>query len=189
MSCFGEYGTKYRYLTVSTRPGTIGTFSTYSTYMYLSTSKIDNRAFLFARLPKTKLKNKKINSRELKTLRKSMESKSRIFFCSKFRVTSANKIYCGGSYSRLFKYNLRNMCLAIMAPVRPHVTENYEIRPTGEYRRIGLFPTVLRIRIRDPMPLGPLDPGSGMGEKSEPGSGMNNPDHTYFRELRNNFFG
>ncbi len=58
-----------------------------------------------------------------------------------------------------------------------NVTENYEIRPTGEYRRIGLFPTVLRIRIRDPVPLGPLDPGSGMGEKSGPGSGMNNPDH------------
>jgi hypothetical protein len=34
---------------------------------------------------------------------------------------------------------------------------------------------VLRIRIRDPVPFGPLDPESGMRKKS--GSGMNNPDH------------
>ncbi len=30
-------------------------------------------------------------------------------------------MYCGGSYSRLFKYNLRNMCLAIMAPVKQFI--------------------------------------------------------------------
>ncbi len=36
---------------------------------------------------------------------------------------------------------------------------------------------VLRIRIRDPVPFLPLDPGSGMGKKSGSGSGMNNPDH------------
>ncbi len=36
--------------------------------------------------------------------------------------------------------------------------------------------SVLRIRIRDPVPFWPLDPGSGMGKKSGSGSGMNNPD-------------
>ncbi len=36
---------------------------------------------------------------------------------------------------------------------------------------------VLRIRIRDPVPFWPLDPGSGKGKKSWSGSGMNNPDH------------
>jgi hypothetical protein len=35
----------------------------------------------------------------------------------------------------------------------------------------------LLIRIRDPVPFLPLDPGSGMGKKSKSGSGMNNPDH------------
>ncbi len=39
--------------------------------------------------------------------------------------------------------------------------------------------TVLRIRIRDPVPSWPLDPGSGMGRKSASGSGMNNPDHIF----------
>ncbi len=32
------------------------------------------------------------------------------------------------------------------------------------------------LRIRDPVPFWPLDPGSGMGEKSESRSGMNNLD-------------
>ncbi len=40
---------------------------------------------------------------------------------------------------------------------------------------------VLRIRIRDPVPFWPRDPGSGMGKKQDPdpgsGSGMNIPDH------------
>jgi hypothetical protein len=36
---------------------------------------------------------------------------------------------------------------------------------------------VLRIRIRDLVPFNPLYPGSGMGQKSGSGSGMNNPDH------------
>jgi hypothetical protein len=31
---------------------------------------------------------------------------------------------------------------------------------------------VLRIRIQDPVPLGPMDPGSGIGKKSD-------PDHIY----------
>ncbi len=39
----------------------------------------------------------------------------------------------------------------------------------------GLLITVLRIR--NPVPFLSLDPGSGMGEKSVSGSGMNNPDH------------
>jgi hypothetical protein len=39
------------------------------------------------------------------------------------------------------------------------------------------FNPVLRIRILDPVPFGPLDPGSGMAEKSGSGSGMNKPDH------------
>jgi hypothetical protein len=33
------------------------------------------------------------------------------------------------------------------------------------------------LRIRDPEPFCPLDPGSGMGKKSGCRSGMNNPDH------------
>ncbi len=39
------------------------------------------------------------------------------------------------------------------------------------------FQAVLRIRIQDPIPFRPLDPGSGMGKKSGSGSEMNNPDH------------
>ncbi len=34
----------------------------------------------------------------------------------------------------------------------------------------------LRIRIRDPVPFWPLDPGSGMGKNQDPGSGINIPD-------------
>jgi hypothetical protein len=33
------------------------------------------------------------------------------------------------------------------------------------------------LRIRDPVPFLPLDPGSGMGKKSGSGSGINNPDN------------
>jgi hypothetical protein len=36
---------------------------------------------------------------------------------------------------------------------------------------------VLHIRIRDPLPFWPLNPGLGMGKKSGPVSGMNNTDH------------
>jgi hypothetical protein len=46
---------------------------------------------------------------------------------------------------------------------------------TGERKKE--WQTVLRIRIRDPVPFWPLDPESGMGKKSGSGSGMNNPDH------------
>ncbi len=35
---------------------------------------------------------------------------------------------------------------------------------------------MLRIRIRDPVPVRPLDPGPGREKKSGSGSGMNNPD-------------
>jgi hypothetical protein len=39
--------------------------------------------------------------------------------------------------------------------------------------------SVLRIRIRDPVYFGPLDPGSGMGKNQDPdpGPGMNIPNH------------
>ncbi len=40
---------------------------------------------------------------------------------------------------------------------------------------------VLRMRMRDPLPFWPPDPGSGMGKKSRSGS--------YFRELGTNFLG
>ncbi len=33
------------------------------------------------------------------------------------------------------------------------------------------------LRIRDPVPFWPQDPGSGMGKKLGSGSGMNSPDH------------
>jgi hypothetical protein len=36
---------------------------------------------------------------------------------------------------------------------------------------------VLRIRIRDPVPFGPLDPGWIKNKNLDPGSGMNIPDH------------
>jgi hypothetical protein len=36
---------------------------------------------------------------------------------------------------------------------------------------------VLRIRIRDPVPFLPLDPGWVESQHPDPGSGMNNPDH------------
>jgi hypothetical protein len=39
--------------------------------------------------------------------------------------------------------------------------------------------TVLRIRIGDLGSCAFLTPGSGMGEKSGSGSGMNNPDHIF----------
>jgi hypothetical protein len=49
---------------------------------------------------------------------------------------------------------------------------------------------VLRIRIRDPVPFLPLDPGSGMGRKSASGSGIRyEQPGSYFLELRNHFFG
>jgi hypothetical protein len=40
----------------------------------------------------------------------------------------------------------------------------------------------------DPVPFWPLDPGSGMGKKSESGSGMNNPEHIS-ENLKNYFLG
>ncbi len=49
---------------------------------------------------------------------------------------------------------------------------------------------VLRIRIRDPVPFWPLDPGSGMGKQSESGSGIRDEQPgSYFLELRNHFLG
>ncbi len=48
---------------------------------------------------------------------------------------------------------------------------------------------VLRIRIRDPGPFWPLDPGSGMDRKSASGSGFRDEQPgSYFLELRNHFF-
>ncbi len=54
----------------------------------------------------------------------------------------------------------------------------------------GLLRIVLRIRIWDPVPFWPLDPGSGMSKKSRSGSGIQD-EHlgSYFWELRNNFWG
>ncbi len=45
---------------------------------------------------------------------------------------------------------------------------------------------MLRIRIRDPVTLWPLDPGSGIGFFPDPGSRIPNP---YFWELNDNFLG
>ncbi len=42
---------------------------------------------------------------------------------------------------------------------------------------IGIFLQVLRIRILDPVPFWPMDPGSMTGKKSVSGSGMNKLDH------------
>jgi hypothetical protein len=49
-----------------------------------------------------------------------------------------------------------------------------------------MFYTVLRIRIRDPVPFRPLDPESGMGKNQD----LDRDEHfgSYFRELRNNFW-
>ncbi len=55
-----------------------------------------------------------------------------------------------------------------------------------------LILAVLGIRIQDPVPFCPLYPGSGMGKKSRSISGIRIRDEypgSYFRELRNNFFG
>jgi hypothetical protein len=50
--------------------------------------------------------------------------------------------------------------------------------PRHQFNGIGrLVLDILRIRIRDPVPFWPLDPGFGMDKKSGSGSGMNNPDH------------
>jgi hypothetical protein len=56
--------------------------------------------------------------------------------------------------------------------------------------RISEYCPVLWIRIRDPKLSAFLTSGSGIrdGRKSASGSGMNNPDHMYFLELRNHFF-
>ncbi len=49
---------------------------------------------------------------------------------------------------------------------------------------------VLRIRIRDPVLLWPLDPGSGIGRKSASGSEIRDEQPgSYFLELRNHFLG
>jgi hypothetical protein len=54
----------------------------------------------------------------------------------------------------------------------------------------GSSGAVLRIRIRDPVPFWPLDPGYGMGRKSASGSGIRDEQtRSYFLELRNHFFG
>ncbi len=45
---------------------------------------------------------------------------------------------------------------------------------------------MLRIRIRDPVPFWPLEPGSRMGKKSRSGPRDEHPG-SYFQELRNNF--
>jgi hypothetical protein len=50
---------------------------------------------------------------------------------------------------------------------------------------------VLHIRIQDPVPFWPLDPGSGKGKKSGSGSGIRSRDEqpgSYFLELRNHFW-
>jgi hypothetical protein len=57
------------------------------------------------------------------------------------------------------------------------------------FRNVCITKPVLRIRIRDPVPFSPLDPGSGMGRKSSSGSGIRDEQPgSYFLELRNHFF-
>jgi hypothetical protein len=51
-----------------------------------------------------------------------------------------------------------------------------------------LLLAVLRIRIRDPVPFWPLDPGSGIGFSRIPDLGSRIPN-PYFRELNDNFLG
>jgi hypothetical protein len=51
------------------------------------------------------------------------------------------------------------------------------LRKTGLSLKARVLYAVLRIRIRDPVPFWPLEPGSGMGKKSRSGSGMNIPEH------------
>ncbi len=68
-----------------------------------------------------------------------------------------------------------------------------------EARKFGLWLfvsnlsfTVFRIRIRDPVPFWPLDPGSGMGKKSRSRSGIRIQDEhpvSYFRVLREKLLG
>jgi hypothetical protein len=49
--------------------------------------------------------------------------------------------------------------------------------------------SVLRIRIRDPVPFRPLDPGSGTGRKLASGSGIRDEQPgSYFLELKKPFF-
>jgi len=68
------------------------------------------------------------------------------------------------------------------------IREIWLMGPSGE-GGVG-WVAVLRIRIRDPVPFLPLDPGSGMGKKSGSGFRIQNEQPvSYFRELRNHFFG
>ncbi len=57
---------------------------------------------------------------------------------------------------------------------------------TGTVRKRNI--TVLRIRIRDPMPFWPLDPGSGRGKKIKIRIRDEHPG-SYFRELKTIFWG
>jgi hypothetical protein len=50
---------------------------------------------------------------------------------------------------------------------------SYEYAPEHRYKVNCTQLPVLRIRIRDPVPVWPLDPGSGIGKMSGSGSGMN----------------
>ncbi len=62
------------------------------------------------------------------------------------------------------------------------------VRPRGEEEEGWTFffffhyilsPSVLRIRIRDPVPFWSRDPGWVESQHPDPGSGMNNPDHIF----------
>jgi hypothetical protein len=55
-------------------------------------------------------------------------------------------------------------------------------------KELYLQKSVMRIRIRDPMPFWPLEPGSGMVKKSGSGFGVNINNTDHISESLNNFF-
>jgi hypothetical protein len=73
-----------------------------------------------------------------------------------------------------FPSGFRKEMMVWPAPPRPAVTRNYFLRPSTSTRTICLCIFQKR-RIFNSVAV--PDPGSGMSEKSESGSGMNKPDH------------
>jgi hypothetical protein len=75
---------------------------------------------------------------------------------------------CSGSGSA--RVSVRRSALICLSPVSELYWKMY-------HDQIQNLKTVLRIRIRDPVPFRPRDPGWVKSKDTDPGSGMNNPEH------------
>jgi hypothetical protein len=81
---------------------------------------------------------------------------------------------------------IRTQSAAVAIYLSQEEVSNFYLRELKTFDSSIVPVPVLRIRIRDPVPFRPLDPGFGMGKKFRI---RDEEPRSFFRELRNHFFG